>query len=298
MKKRIFISYRRSEAQYVVGRIYDKLCASYGEDKVFKDIDSIPLGVDFREIISSSVQACDVLLVVISESWSELKDENGNIRLNDPNDYVRIEVETALERSIPVIPITINNASLPKANELPDSLKPLTYRNSIAIRPDPDFNNDFLKLKKDLNKVIKKKNKLYLIIAISIVILSVVSYLLFLNINSGNHTKVTTAIATSPRIVHIQYFNDSSKSIILSLRSELQKIGFKTFGEDKINKFEFRNMVKYFNPKDLNDADKLAKYAKRFFDDNGCPIDVIELIPASSKQKDQALELWINKDCN
>ena len=97
----IFVSYRREDSSDVTGRIFDHLRTAFGEQHLFKDVDSIPLGADFREVISDAIQRCDVLVVVIGEEWLEVKDEAGGRRIDDPNDYVRLEVSSALDRSIP-----------------------------------------------------------------------------------------------------------------------------------------------------------------------------------------------------
>ena len=97
----IFISYRRSDSNDVVGRIYDFLSQHFGPDVVFKDVDSIPLGVDFREHLNQTVGRCQVLVAVIGPTWVEVLQD----RLDQPAvDWVRAEIETALERKIPVIP--------------------------------------------------------------------------------------------------------------------------------------------------------------------------------------------------
>ena len=142
---KIFISYRHDDSEYIVGRIYEDLCTAYGKKNIFKDVDSIPLGVDFRNVISEVVHSCDILIALIGEKWNTIADDFGDPRINDPDDYVRIEIEEALLRNIPVIPILTSKAELPKENELPDSLKELAYRNAIRIRPDPDYKITLIK---------------------------------------------------------------------------------------------------------------------------------------------------------
>jgi hypothetical protein len=141
---KIFLSYRRADSADVVGRIYDSLIQEFGRENVFKDVDSIPMGVDFRKFLADSVAQCNVFLAVIGRRW--LVTEDGRRRLDDPADWVRIEIESALARNIPVVPITVSGASLPAASELPASLQDLVYRNSMAVRPDPDFHHDMRRL--------------------------------------------------------------------------------------------------------------------------------------------------------
>jgi len=83
---KIFISYRRADSEYVVGRIYSDLCDAYGKKKIFKDVDSIPLGVDFRDEIAKIVHDCDILIALIGENWSTITDETGTTRITDPDD--------------------------------------------------------------------------------------------------------------------------------------------------------------------------------------------------------------------
>ena len=138
----IFVSYRRSDTAHVAGRIYDRLVVDFGRVSVFKDVDSIPLGLDFKEYLDEKVGECKVLLAIIGDRWLDERDTTGKRRLDDPTDFVRIEIESALTRRIPVIPLLVGGASMPREEELPVSLRKLVYRNGIAIRPDPDFHRD------------------------------------------------------------------------------------------------------------------------------------------------------------
>jgi hypothetical protein len=151
---RIFISYRRLDSADVAGRIYDRLIQQYGKEIVFKDVDSIPLGVDFREYLDMAVSSCAIFLVIIGKNWANVKDDEGKRRLDTPSDFVRIEIESALSRKIPVVPLLVQNASMPSEDKLPDSLKDLCYRNGIPVRPDPDFHKDMNRLIEGLSKSI------------------------------------------------------------------------------------------------------------------------------------------------
>ena len=108
-------------------------------------MDSIPLGVDFREHLGRVVGECDVPLAVVGDEWLAV-DSAGRRRIDDTKDFVRIEIEAALEKKIPVIPVLVRGASVPTENDLPASLVPLSYRNGIAVRPDPDFHRDMDRL--------------------------------------------------------------------------------------------------------------------------------------------------------
>lgn len=141
----IFISYRRADSAHAAGRIYDRLVTEFGTDAVFKDVDSIPLAVDFRSFIRKAVKKCDVLLAIIGPRWADLPDEDGKARLHQPQDLVRLEIEAALELGIPPIPLLVDGASLSK-EELPENIKELSHYNGLPIRPDPDFHKDVNKL--------------------------------------------------------------------------------------------------------------------------------------------------------
>ncbi len=154
----LFISYRRSDSQDVTGRIYDRLLAKFTQKQVFKDVDSIPIGVSFPAHIKQMLGKTGVVLVIIGPNWLHAKDEHGNRRLDDPKDYVRLEIEIALRGSIPVVPVLVSNARMPLESELPQSIQPLALRNGTAIRPDPDFNNDMVRLLAELDRLDKLLN--------------------------------------------------------------------------------------------------------------------------------------------
>jgi hypothetical protein len=155
---KIFISYRRTDSADVTGRIFDHLKLHFARDDLFKDVDSIPLGVDFRKSISDAVQSCDVVLAVIGRNWLCSKDKQGNLRLSNPDDFIRIELEAGLERNIPIIPVLVSGADMPVMEELPPSLRPLVYRNAISLRPDPDFSVGIQRLIRALTEILRRKN--------------------------------------------------------------------------------------------------------------------------------------------
>ncbi len=129
----IFISYRRSDSQGEAGRLFDDLVSHFGEQKVFMDVAGIEAGRDFRKAIEESVANCGVLLVLIGPTWASAKDESGVRRLDDPADFVREEVAAALRRDISVIPVLVRDAEMPRAEQLPDCLKELAYRNCVEL---------------------------------------------------------------------------------------------------------------------------------------------------------------------
>jgi len=146
VKKRIFLSYRREDSADVAGRIYDRLTQTFDKSQVYKDVDSIPLGVDFRKHLQRTVESCDVLLAVVGDRWLSAAHASGARRIDDPKDFVRIELEVALQRDIPVIPLLVRGAVVPQETELPPVLASLSYRNGTSVRPDPDFHRDMDRL--------------------------------------------------------------------------------------------------------------------------------------------------------
>jgi hypothetical protein len=132
---RIFMSYRREETAYPAGWLFDRLADRFGPGQVFKDVDSIELGDDFVEVITAAVGSCDVLLALIGDAWLTITDAHGRRRLDDPDDFVRLEIEAALTRKVRVIPILVDGARMPRADELPDSLAGLVRRQALELSP-------------------------------------------------------------------------------------------------------------------------------------------------------------------
>src|SRR5215467_8027564 len=118
-----FISYRRADTRWITGRIFDRLKSRYGSDSVFMDIDSFCPGTDFPEYLKKILDGCDVMLAIIGPHW--LRDETGANVLANEDDWVRLEVGTALARKIPVIPVLIDRTEIPKARDMPESLRAL-----------------------------------------------------------------------------------------------------------------------------------------------------------------------------
>jgi formylglycine-generating enzyme required for sulfatase activity len=139
---KLFISYRRDDTQDITGRLYDRLAAHFGKASIFMDVDSIQLGADFRQILTDAVAACDVALVIIGRQWLTIADAGGARRLENPSDFVRIEVEAALARNIPVVPILTQGAPMPHERDLPKTLAQLAYRHGMDVRSDQHFTDD------------------------------------------------------------------------------------------------------------------------------------------------------------
>jgi hypothetical protein len=154
---RIAISYRRDDSAAITGRIFDRLTAHYGNDSVFRDIDNIPLGVDFREYINAMLAETDITLVIIGKRW--LGPARGRRRINDPDDPVRVEVETALGQRMPVIPILVEGGGMPKVEQLPDTLKELIYRNGLDVDSGRDFDQHIERLIRNIDPILTRMSR-------------------------------------------------------------------------------------------------------------------------------------------
>jgi hypothetical protein len=130
---RIFISYRRQDSSGSAGRLYDRLAQDIPAENLFIDVDAIAPGVDFVEEIARRVQACDVLLAVIGRGWHNAADKDGRRRIDDPADFVRIEIASALRGDIRVIPVLVDGAAMPLAEHLPEDLQALVRRNAVEL---------------------------------------------------------------------------------------------------------------------------------------------------------------------
>jgi hypothetical protein len=134
MSDKIFINYRRADSIGTAGRLGDRLAKRFGKRNLFMDVDSIRAGVDFVADLEDRVGECRVFLVVIGPNWLDARDEIGRRRLDCPEDFVRIEIAAALARDIRVIPVLVDGAQMPKAEELPASIKSLVRRNAVEVR--------------------------------------------------------------------------------------------------------------------------------------------------------------------
>ncbi|MGA8698735.1 MAG: toll/interleukin-1 receptor domain-containing protein [Xanthobacteraceae bacterium] len=141
MAGKIFINYRREDSIAVAGRLQDRLAAMFGRDNLFMDVDNIPIGINFEEYLNNQVAQCDAMLSVIGPNWLDAKDDTNQRRLDKPDDFVAIEIAAALARNILVIPVLVDGTHMPKASELPASLKPFAFRNAIQLR-NTNFGSD------------------------------------------------------------------------------------------------------------------------------------------------------------
>jgi hypothetical protein len=150
---RIFMSYRRADTDWAAVSLFDRLADQFGRDKIFKDVDSIDLGEDFVEAITTAVGSSDALLALIGNQWLTVTDQNGRRRLDNSGDFVRLEIEAALTRGVRVIPILVDGARMPREDQLPESLAPLVRRQALELNPSR-FGSDFQRLLPVLNRAI------------------------------------------------------------------------------------------------------------------------------------------------
>lgn len=140
----VFLCYRRYGTAAYAGRIYDRLVVRFGKEQIFMDVDSIEPGYDFSDAIRTAVRSCSVLLAVMGPDWLSLRDETGRQRINRHDDYVFIEISTALENGVQVIPVLVEGCRMPNEQQLPIALQGLAKRQSIEIshnRFDSDCEN-------------------------------------------------------------------------------------------------------------------------------------------------------------
>ena len=129
----VFISYRREDSPGYAGRLHDHLKREFGTANVFIDVDTLQPGDHFAEAIHKTLSNCDVLLALIGPRWLTAADDQGQPRLEDENDFVRLEIETAFKRNVRTIPVLVERAAMPRAKDLPQPLRPLTMRQAIEL---------------------------------------------------------------------------------------------------------------------------------------------------------------------
>ena len=155
MSGQIFISYRRDDSSGWAGRLYDHISTQFPQRQIFMDVDNLGPGVDFVDAIETSVGSCEVFIAVIGKRSLISSDEEGKRRLDNPDDFVRVEIAAALKRNILVIPVLVDGASMPRSTELPEELKLIARRNALAVSPDR-FRFDSDRLTNAIKRVFEK----------------------------------------------------------------------------------------------------------------------------------------------
>lgn len=151
MSTRIFISYRRQDSGGQAIALGDRLKKEFGEDSVFMDVDGIPFGTDFVEVLINEVKRCSVLLVLIGPQWFDLLDKHGKRRLDDPDDFVRVEIRAALQRDKLVVPIILDLGEMPPSDMLPEDIRALCRRSGFELK-HASFHPDLDRLVSELRR--------------------------------------------------------------------------------------------------------------------------------------------------
>lgn len=148
----IFISYRRDDSRHAAGRLADDLAAAFGAASIFRDVESIAPGVDFEVALDQALAACAVMLVVIGPRWATITDREGRRRLEQPGDWIRIEVARALERNVRLIPVMLEDTPMPDVAALPSELRGLVRRQSLPLS-DGRWKGDLARLVETLERI-------------------------------------------------------------------------------------------------------------------------------------------------
>jgi hypothetical protein len=142
----VFISYRRDDSREITERIHDRLQDAFEEQNLFLDVDRQAPGEDYRAVVSRALERADAVLAVIGPRWLAITGHDAKRRLDDPEDMVRIELQTAFQFNLRVIPVLVGGATMPAPADVPPPLQPLCYRTAVPVRPDPDFTADMQRL--------------------------------------------------------------------------------------------------------------------------------------------------------
>ncbi|MDQ3887222.1 MAG: toll/interleukin-1 receptor domain-containing protein, partial [Actinomycetota bacterium] len=149
----VFLSYRREETRHIAGRLADRLTDRLGPEQVFMDVDTIEPGADFAAAIAREVASCRILIALIGPTWATTTDRRRRRRLDDPDDFVVLEIRAALERGIPIIPVLVDGAMMPDRTDLPEGLQGLARRNAVRLDHDT-FRSDLTVLLNAVDRIL------------------------------------------------------------------------------------------------------------------------------------------------
>ncbi len=156
---KIAISYRRADSEAMTGRIFDRLIAHYGKEAIFRDIDDIPPGIDFRVHINQTLLKTNILLAIVGPQWLGMASDGSADRVQEESDPVRVEVETALRRRVPLIPVLIGTTKMPSSDLLPPSLKDFAFRNAVKVDTGQDFDYHMDRLIRSMDAILEQAPK-------------------------------------------------------------------------------------------------------------------------------------------
>ena len=153
---KILLSYRRFDSAAIAGRIFDRLVSRYGSDAVFMDVDNIPFGTDFREHIRETLLTSDLLVAILGPQWLGLR-ADGQSRIRDSADPVRIEIETALQARRPIVPVLIDGTEMPQPGDLPEALEKFCYLNAAVVASGRDFHHQVDRVIRSIDQILGPK---------------------------------------------------------------------------------------------------------------------------------------------
>src|SRR5258708_2050835 len=156
---KISISYRRADSEAMTGRIFDRLIAHYGKEAIFRDIDDIPPGIDFRVHINQTLLKTNILLAIVGPQWLGAASDGSADRIHEETDPVRVEVETALRRRVPLIPVLMGATRMPSSDQLPPSLKDFAFRNAVKVDTGQDFDYHMDRLIRSMDAILEQAPK-------------------------------------------------------------------------------------------------------------------------------------------
>ena len=156
---KIAISYRRADSEAMTGRIFDRLIAHYGKEAIFRDIDDIPPGIDFRVHINQTLLKTHILLAIVGPQWVGMSSDGSADRIQEETDPVRVEVETALRRRVPLIPVLIGTTKMPSSDQLPPGLKDFAFRNAVKVDTGQDFDYHMDRLIRSMDAILEQEPK-------------------------------------------------------------------------------------------------------------------------------------------
>jgi len=215
---RIFLSYRRRDTQHAAGRLADRLNRRFGSDNVFVDVTSPPPGVDYHDYITQAIEQCDVLLAIIGAEWINARTAAGTRRLDEADDLMRLEIAAGLERGIPVVPVLVDDASKPRADQLPPELAALASRQAIRIS-HASFDVDSDRLIASLTKRRKSRRNVLIAAAIGAITVAATAAVVISPPHAPSATSRTLSPPASSAVKPVSWQNSPTKSPATALPS-------------------------------------------------------------------------------
>lgn len=221
MSPKIFISYRRDDAGYVANTLHDSLAARFGRDVVKLDIDMLEVGMSFEGLIKDTISNSTVVVAIIGRAWLSSESADGRRRIDDPGDFVRLELEIALAHGIPVIPVLVGDARMPSSAELPSGLEQLAWLNAVEIRSGRDMAESIARLAQAIQHFADKGNP-----SAAVLLEPILSHTEVQALENG---KAFSGAEQPIGSVFISYRRDGGADTARLMRYELQARGWQVF---------------------------------------------------------------------